>query len=41
MVETGMRVLVTGGASGIGAAIAQRFVDDGAQVAVLTVINKQ
>jgi NAD(P)-dependent dehydrogenase (short-subunit alcohol dehydrogenase family) len=30
-----MRVLVTGGASGIGAAIARRFVDDGARVAVL------
>ena len=29
------RVLVTGGASGIGAAIVRRFVDDGARVAVL------
>jgi meso-butanediol dehydrogenase / (S,S)-butanediol dehydrogenase / diacetyl reductase len=35
MAESDMRVLVTGGASGIGAAIARRFVDDGAQVAVL------
>lgn len=30
-----MRVVVTGGASGIGAAIARRFVADGAEVAVL------
>ena len=30
-----MRVLVTGGASGIGAAIAERFVSDGHQVAIL------
>ncbi|WET76268.1 SDR family NAD(P)-dependent oxidoreductase [Amycolatopsis sp. QT-25] len=30
-----MRVLVTGGASGIGAAIVRRFVDDGADVAIL------
>ncbi|MEV4170458.1 SDR family NAD(P)-dependent oxidoreductase [Nonomuraea sp. NPDC049709] len=29
------RVIVTGGASGIGAAIARRFVDDGARVAVM------
>lgn len=29
------RVLVTGGASGIGAAIVRRFVDDGARVAVM------
>jgi 2-keto-3-deoxy-L-fuconate dehydrogenase len=31
----GLRVLVTGGASGIGAATARRFVEDGAQVVVL------
>jgi meso-butanediol dehydrogenase/(S,S)-butanediol dehydrogenase/diacetyl reductase len=31
----GRRVLVTGGASGIGAAIARRFIDDGSRVAVL------
>jgi NAD(P)-dependent dehydrogenase (short-subunit alcohol dehydrogenase family) len=30
-----MRVLVTGGASGIGAALVRRFVDDGADVAIL------
>src|SRR5690349_9245017 len=30
-----MRVLVTGGASGIGAAIAERFLSDGHQVAIL------
>ncbi|MFF4948259.1 SDR family NAD(P)-dependent oxidoreductase [Streptomyces chattanoogensis] len=33
--HTSRRVLVTGGASGIGAAIAHRFVRDGARVAVL------
>jgi 2-keto-3-deoxy-L-fuconate dehydrogenase len=31
----GLRVLVTGGASGIGAATARRFVEDGARVVVL------
>ncbi len=30
-----MRVLVTGGASGIGAALVRRFIDDGADVAIL------
>lgn len=34
------RVLVTGSASGIGLAIAQRFVDDGARVAVLDVDDR-
>jgi len=32
-----MRVVITGGASGIGKALARRFVDDGARVAVLDV----
>src|SRR3982751_531116 len=32
---TGMRVLITGGASGIGAAVAERFAAEGARVAVL------
>jgi NAD(P)-dependent dehydrogenase (short-subunit alcohol dehydrogenase family) len=32
-----MRVVITGGASGIGKALAERFVDDGARVAVLDV----
>jgi len=32
---SGLRVLVTGGASGIGAATARRFVEDGARVVVL------
>jgi meso-butanediol dehydrogenase/(S,S)-butanediol dehydrogenase/diacetyl reductase len=35
MTEPDMRVLVTGGASGIGAAIARRFIGNGAHVAVL------
>ena len=34
---TGKRVLVTGGASGIGAATARRFVEEGARVVVLDV----
>ena len=33
--HTGRRCLVTGGASGIGAAMARRFADEGARVAVL------
>jgi NAD(P)-dependent dehydrogenase (short-subunit alcohol dehydrogenase family) len=33
--KRGKRIIVTGGASGIGAAIAQRLVEDGARVAVI------